>query len=1130
MPNPPAPPPTLTLVSSFMQNYDCGTNLSSIAPAPESLTPFVADNGTLNFLTPGDDGSLLRIYQDPHSTSGYSVQKVYGEEMRRSDNPVNPGTQPAMTAARAVVLPGHAGTPGQLIYVRPSNPCSLLIRWDLAADGRIGTQRDGYFDYVGALALPYCGNLWPETRYLLEFRADSSAPRSYRMGLRSLADFSFIPVDSAWPPALPSPFWQGTSTLRSDFDTRVFPLRSSNPDVFRYLYINDTGSALPVMLTRSPGGTTFRQAGERFAMFGRQPGHVHEAAPGKIQAVFANPQARPYLDVWTGTYDPASSAPISWTRDSPQLPAGGYPAASPGVTEDLLTSWDPHSSTITTFLARSNGSPPAVFETWATVLGGPSQQPMAPFGATPVTFLPTGRVTMLVQAAGSYQVWDRAADGAYDVHFVDADWGNPASTPTACYRVGLTLTRNSVPAAGEAVGINTSEPARALVNGSYVMLGIGRPRKITADATGMIWVTIYISDRLSFPHLRVSLAGVTQVADFALDAKMQQFFASVSDATLQNARDPHDGSVLIPDPASAARAAGTIRQLVAAVPAKPPAAALAAIPAVSVTSDVPLHWLNAPYVQAGYDANVAGLIQPMGWLTDKLDWFEDEVGAVWNGIVSVANIVINAASVTLTIVIDGVQHVFEGVVSTFARAMDGVTFILTHVGLTLGKAIRWLLSKIGFLFDWEAILAKRDTFKRLVRTRLTSVTGRMTDPKTACTTMLAELDTLKGQATQALASLRTQPSVTTTFGSRAASGPSLGSMMSTATGSVAAEVTWLFEKVSAVLPGLGVDLGTPDIDAKQAIQDLATAMTSVDVNVTTLLSDVQTAIGSLLTDPQEFLGSSLTVLVDLVIGALDALFAILRAILTAAGDFLHALYAKPAAMINWLDQPLSAGFFGGFYEGLTENPFSLFDVVALVAAFEATLGPARVTSAAASGPVRPMTDGDAQDELRAASRAFLFTGCIINPVAATISAALPGKNPWLQRLDIVCTVVAQSCNLGGEICLAWETHPSELAVLETGFLSEGAMAAGILAVALPAAQKDKLITAGTVAFALYAVIRAGLAWGLSEQTALYESFTAMQSVVAAATRFMRPMGASALDVGFIQGILSTGRLVMHPDT
>ena len=100
-----------------MQNYDCGTNLSSIAPAPESLTPFVADNGTLNFLTPGDDGSLLRIFQDPHSTSGYSVQKVHGEEMRRSDNPANPGTQPAMTAARAVVLPGHAGDP------RPAHLC-----------------------------------------------------------------------------------------------------------------------------------------------------------------------------------------------------------------------------------------------------------------------------------------------------------------------------------------------------------------------------------------------------------------------------------------------------------------------------------------------------------------------------------------------------------------------------------------------------------------------------------------------------------------------------------------------------------------------------------------------------------------------------------------------------------------------------------------------------------------------------------------------------------------------------------------------------------------------------------------------------------------------------------------------
>ena len=434
MPNPPVQPPVMKLTSSFMQNYDCGTNLSGIAPGPENVTPFVASDGTLNFFTPGDDGSLLRIYQDRHSTSGYSVQKVHGAVMRESNAVPHPGDSAVMTATRAIVIPGQAGAPGQLICVVPSAVgYSLLLRWDLAVDGTIAAQKDGYIDHVGALVMPYCGNVLPGTQYLLEVRSDGSTSSGYRMGLRSLADFSFVPT-LLMTPLLPSALWLGNATMSSAFDTRVFPLRTANPDVFRYLYVDDGGATEEVVLTRGAGQTAFQRLWRPPFMYG-QPSHVHEVSPGKVQVVLMSPQARPAVAIWTGTYDPSSGTPATWanwTREWQQLPPEGFPAGSNGVTENLLTSWDQPSSTITTFLARSQGSPPTVFETWATALSTTPQQPMAPFGATPLAFLPTGRHTMLVRAGGSYQVWDRAADGAYTVDIVDADWEDqPVRRPPA---------------------------------------------------------------------------------------------------------------------------------------------------------------------------------------------------------------------------------------------------------------------------------------------------------------------------------------------------------------------------------------------------------------------------------------------------------------------------------------------------------------------------------------------------------------------------------------------------------------------------------------------------------------------------------------------------------------------------
>ena len=81
---------------------------------------------------------------------------------------------------------------------------------------------------------------------------------------------------------------------------------------------------------------------------------------------------------------------------------------------------------------------------------------------------------------------------------------------------------------------------------------------------------------------------------------------------------------------------------------------------------------------------------------------------------------------------------------------------------------------------------------------------------------------------------------------------------------------------------------------------------------------------------------------------------------------------------------------------------------------------------------------------------------------------------------------------------------------------------------MTAAQRDKFITAAMVIYAVYTVVTTSIAWGRSEQAALYRTFGAMSSVLSAVLRFVRPVPEAAVDYGFVQGLLSLAGIRVAP--
>jgi hypothetical protein len=998
-----APPVvTVEVTSRLMQDYVAGTPLVP----PYWWRGLTAPDGTDNiFLIGPSNSTLSRAYRDAQSPTGWTQTTItdLGVDL----------TRPAC----GVVFQKYADSGGDVFRVIVSTPEKLLAA-DLSADGTPGD-----FKQVAA------GNTYNNfstdfiSHYLPQSLAQSSQQsQSVSWWLCDLSTYASIPVnlDPAYYVGFLSPIADGSKPGLC----RMWGARGTLVNGF----LTGPWQVVGVTATLRADGSCFDTVVEVLLpaadlsgnFFGDQATH----GPGRVEIV-ALAQQSTMLGTIVGTFDPAGSSPVSWQEGKiavlePALPSGIMSVKARG---------DADSDALEVFLTP-------VWEAglWssARAAGSADWEPLSPIitkGYYP-QIRPAAETTFLYLDPDGLGVWTRNPDGDWDVELIETPVGSGAPVEQPGFRIGITLSSPDQFMGGASVNVTSSMPVRCTVAGKRVLLDSVKPTPFFTDATGTLWITLKIQDRFCVPELTLtsdSFSGTFQVTP---DSAVQQFLTGLTSNELVSAVDPRTSppSQILPDPANGEAAAEAVREAMKIVAvARPlvrttggsrmrvPADALAGLGAWTLEiadGKASFSRLDPEQAKAHRAAMMALPImpRPMNIFDDAFDWIGDLAESVWDGFVEVVTkIVVDGANLVLNLVIDGFNYAYQGVIDTLERAYDAVTFVLNAVGVQLGKAVGWLLSKLGFLFDWDALKGKRDALKALLRSGGHSLQQSFPDPATTAATIVANLQTAQTSFDAWITQYRDSPVDTETFGGQTASVFKYLEPLLQGSSSGFAEITWLIDKVrDALLSGMGLG-GAPAIPGfAAAISGLQQSVDQAAQNFLPTFEDASTLFDSWVLGGQLFSSARFDPLLTIVQKHVDQLFGCIGGIANQSGAVLHLLWQNPDAVLDWLDQPINLPFFAGFYEGLTGNEFSLLDVLCMCAAVPA--------SAFSSARVRRM-GAELSEDWHIAGLSFAIVGCLTEGWAAFELASKTGK--WGKCANIaasaaigLCAVLEDLENLG----------------------------------------------------------------------------------------------------------------------
>ncbi len=160
------------------------------------------------------------------------------------------------------------------------------------------------------------------------------------------------------------------------------------------------------------------------------------------------------------------------------------------------------------------------------------------------------------------------------------------------------------------------------------------------------------------------------------------------------------------------------------------------------------------------------------------------------------------------------------------------------------------------------------------------------------------------------------------------------SSMMLGSASVAAETTWIIEKLTSALPGIDTGIpDAPDYGMGTTITDVGTRISSMVINVQTLVTDLAaTALQGYVDSMTNFNASNADPLLTVIDEHAEAMLDDVSGIVGDIGTIGHAVWEDPQQIIDWLDSPINIPFLSGFYEGLVDHELTMLDFIALVAA------------------------------------------------------------------------------------------------------------------------------------------------------------------------------------------------------
>jgi hypothetical protein len=975
------PAVTVEVTSRLMQDYVAGTPL-----APQYWwRGLTAPDGTENIFFIGPSTSTLsRAYRDAQSPTGWSQTPIIdvGSDLSRQQFPIN--------------FQRYSDNSGDVFRVIISPP-DRVIAADMSADGTPG-------DFKQVAPGNNYNNQWADfLSYYLPQSLNHSSQQSQSVSwyLCDLSTYESIPVN------LDPTYYFLSLKLITDGSKpglcRMWGVRGTLVNGF----VTSPWQVIGVTATLRADGSCFDTVVEVLLptdasgnFFGDQTTH----GPGSIEIV-AMVQQSTMLGTIVGTFDPAGSSPVSWQEGKiavlePALPNGIMAVAARG---------DPNSDALEVFL-----TPVWLAGLWssARAAGSADWEPLSPIitkGFHP-QFLPAAETKFLYQDPDGLGVWTRNADGDWDVELIETPGATVTPIEQPGFRIGITLSSLDQFMGGASINATSSTPVRCTVAGKTTLLDSVKPTPFFTDSTGTLWITLKIQDRLCVPELTLTSDAFSGTLAVTPDTAVQQFLTSLTSDELVSAVDPRTSppSQILPDPANGEAAADAIRESMKIVAVartldtttvgsqrgsavtnggaarwshdprggtqrRIPADALAGLGAWTLEmkdGKASFSRLDPQQAKVQREAMLAlpAVPRPMNIFDDAFDWVGDLAESVWNGFIDVVTkIVVDGANLVLNLVIDGFNYAYQGVIDTLERAYDAVTFVLNAVGVQLGKAVGWLLSKLGFLFDWDALKGKRDELKGLLRSGVHSLQQSFPDPATTAANIIANLKTTQASFDAWITQYRSSPTDTQTFGGQTSSVLKYLEPLLQGSGSGFAEITWLIDKVrDALLRNMGLS-GAPAIPGfAAAVSGLQQSVNQAAQNFSPTLDDASTLFDAWVLGGQLFSSSRFDPLLTIVQKHVDQLFGCIGGIANQGGTLLHLLWQYPDAILDWLDTPINVPFFAGFYEGLTGNEFSLLDVLCMCAAVPA--------SAFSSAGARRM--GAEADGWHIAGMSFAIIGCL----------------------------------------------------------------------------------------------------------------------------------------------------------
>ncbi len=540
------------------------------------------------------------------------------------------------------------------------------------------------------------------------------------------------------------------------------------------------------------------------------------------------------------------------------------------------------------------------------------------------------------------------------------------------YRVGVIVSDESGrPASGRSVTIAADDEAFAFVGGKSRYLSSDEPFTTQTDASGSVWLMMDIGDSLAVPTLSLTSTdgifdGNTIVVKPEGDA--QHYTTHTTPDELQTAVDD-TGNPLLPAgspytdiSAGLNRLGDSIAHIYEPHDFVSDRLKVSARRGVRVVThlgemlpETPLsagHWAMTvkdgkvefeeltPETATMRRLELRSRVAVAQGLTEDAmpnaiwDDIEDAFDSIGDAIVDAATVVIDGVTAALSYVVDGIAHLVEVALQSVSVVLDCVKAVLDFAGAVFGKVLGWLIRAIGWLLGLPDLQKIKNDIKARIVASVSSLHTALPDPMTYVAPAKQQIENCEKDLDALINSFKQTPEGTESNSQFFSAVQSVASVLSSfGSSSIATEATWLIEKFTSALPDL-VDIpDVPDMGIVAPLTDMSTQFSTAAADLSTFGSDIVAAgLVSWMSSFASFDEANLDPVLDTVNTHGQVLLGCMDNCVSDAGAALHAMWANPTALTDWLDQPIYIPFFSAFYNGFVGDDLSILDIAALMAA------------------------------------------------------------------------------------------------------------------------------------------------------------------------------------------------------